>query len=61
MHRTPERTAPLRRIIGTRDVVFPDSGRTVPVEVLECGHEQATKQDLYGDTHPARRRCRRCG
>lgn len=57
---TLNQTAPLRMIIGTRDVVVTESGRTVPMEVLDCGHEQPVKQDIYGDTHPVRRRCRRC-
>lgn len=29
-------------------------------EVLECGHKQRVKSDIYGETHPVRRRCRRC-
>ncbi len=30
------------------------------IEVLECGHEQAERQDIYGATNAYRRKCRNC-
>jgi len=47
--------APLRKIV---DWHLDDLGRRI--EVLECGHEQAQKQDIYGATNAERRRCRKC-
>lgn len=29
-------------------------------EALECGHSYTVKQDIFGATHPTRRRCREC-
>ena len=29
-------------------------------EVLECGHRQRPKSDVYGTTTPNRRRCKQC-
>jgi hypothetical protein len=46
---------PLRRIV---DRHMNQYGATV--EVLECGHEQREKQDIYGPTNAYRRRCRQC-
>ena len=34
---------------------------TVTYEVLECGHKQLIKQDIYGETVAVRRRCAKCG
>ena len=51
--RTP--LAPLRTIVDERN---DEHGRII--EVLECGHEQPQKQDIYGPTNASRRRCRRC-
>lgn len=29
-------------------------------ELLECGHSQSPKSDIYGETNAARRRCLKC-
>ena len=47
--------APLRKIVGTRGD-FP----LRPFEILECGHEQRQKTDIYGPTNAYARRCRKC-
>lgn len=46
---------PLRKIVSE----YTDHlNRTI--EVLECGHEQARKSDMYGLTNAYRRRCHKC-
>jgi len=52
---TRKRIAPLRWIVGEKNDEY---GRIV--EILECGHEQPRKEDIYGPTNALRRRCRRC-
>lgn len=49
-------TDPLRRVIETN---MRDDGTLR--EVLECGHVQGVKRDIFGYTSAARRRCRKCG
>lgn len=51
------KTAPLRKIVGYKKIAPASS---VWVEVLECGHVQVPKTDIYGETNAIRRRCRRC-
>jgi hypothetical protein len=61
-----DHTSPLRKIVETVErpiysVKEPD--RIVgwmPVEVLECGHEQHIKSDLAGHYYAQRRRCKKC-
>jgi hypothetical protein len=50
---------PLRRIVRTypKDVT---PHVTIRMEVLECGHEQRQKSDIYGPTNAYKRRCRQC-
>lgn len=45
---------PLRKVIST----YNDGIRMV--ELLECGHVIAQKQDMYGHTNAYRRRCWKC-
>lgn len=47
--------APLRRIVSWRT-----DGNGRLIEQLECGHEKPRREDHYGPTNAARRRCRRC-
>jgi hypothetical protein len=46
---------PLRKVVGGS---VTDKG--VQTDLLECGHEVHVRQDIYGATSPARRRCRHC-
>jgi hypothetical protein len=55
MTMTKKQLAPLRTIVNERN---DEHGRII--EILECGHEQPQKQDIYGPTNALRRRCRRC-
>ena len=55
MRRKP--TDPLRRILG--ESFDPRTGRLI--EHLDCGHDQAQRQDIFGPTNAYRRRCRACG
>lgn len=61
-----DHTSPLRKILRLEDVPIysvKDPERVVgwrTVEVLECGHEQGIKQDMVGEYHAQRRRCKRC-
>lgn len=49
--------SPLKYIVAyERHPIF----TTIWVEVLECGHKQAVKTDIYGETNAVRRRCRKC-
>ena len=51
-------TRPLRRVSYTKPN---PAGRSLPhIEVLECGHEQPQKTDIYGPTNAYARRCRSC-
>jgi len=52
---TKKPLAPLRTIVDERN-----DGHGRIIEVLECGHEQPRKNDIYGPTNALRRRCRRC-
>lgn len=54
--KTPKKLAPLRRIT---DYFTPVTGGRM-IEVLECGHQQSRKEDIYGPTNAYRRRCHRC-
>jgi hypothetical protein len=47
--------APLRDIVGRS---FDEFG--IRLELLECGHEQRQKHDIFGPTNACRRRCRQC-
>lgn len=63
--------APLRLVLGRisapagTDLLQRDSGPVseteIPYELLECGHIQLPRSDIYGETNAARRRCRFCG
>lgn len=63
--------SPLRRVLGRisapagTDLLQRDSGPVseteIPYELLECGHIQLPKSDIYGETNAVRRRCRFCG
>jgi hypothetical protein len=46
---------PLRKIVAEENDQY---GRVV--EVLECGHKQTQKEDIYGPTNAYKRRCRKC-
>ncbi len=48
---------PLRRVVG--HAPHPEYP-SVLQEVLECGHQQNPRTDIYGETNAARRRCRKC-
>ena len=52
--------APLRRVIETFSKPVGSMGGVVWRERLECGHEVSVKQDIYGETNAARRRCKQC-
>ncbi|MHB8089511.1 MAG: hypothetical protein ACYDH2_14820 [Anaerolineaceae bacterium] len=56
-------TNPLRKVLGnlvqTKSVG--DYTWEATMEVLECGHLQLTKKDIYGEYWAARRRCLKCG
>lgn len=53
-------TPPLRKVIGDRPhPQFPNYPE-LSQEVYECGHVARPKQDIYGTTVSARRRCRAC-
>ena len=55
--------APLRRVMKIVKVpVTYSTGNTYEFvrELLECGHTQGIKQDIYGPTNAYRRRCRQC-
>lgn len=56
--------APLRRVMKVIEVPIgrPVDGKQLKSfhELLECGHHQPFKQDVYGVYHAARRRCRKC-
>lgn len=55
--------APLRKIVERQFVDVPmPSGRKLTriYELLECGHRQPEKSDIYGPTNADRRRCRKC-
>jgi hypothetical protein len=57
--------APLRKVIGHIEI---EAGYSEDLcgmlyynhELLECFHHQAQKQDIYGPTNAARRRCLQC-
>ncbi len=47
---------PLRKITG-----YAVNEYGITVEVLECGHTQLIKKDMYGsETNAIRRRCHKC-
>ena len=46
---------PLRRVVSEGE-----NEHGVHTETLECGHTIHRKQDHYGYTNAARRRCRHC-
>lgn len=54
---------PLRNIVKriNEERISGGTVYTVEIEVLECGHEQLRKQDMYGYTNAYRRRCKKCG
>lgn len=54
--------APLRRVLGFVSVPVDDrpGAARIPEELLECGHTELQKEDIYGPTNAARQRCRRC-
>lgn len=49
---------PLRKITGYENI--PVLGGYLQYEILECGHKQSVKTDIYGETNANRRRCRKC-
>lgn len=51
---------PLRTIVRTYSKPGPLGHKVYSYEVLECGHEQRQKTDIYGPTNAYRRRCRQC-
>lgn len=51
---------PLRRIVRRADLPAWPGGPAIPMDILECGHAYSPKQDAYGPTNAARRRCHRC-
>jgi hypothetical protein len=54
---------PLRRVLGeTVEIVTVSEtfSYSRPLEVLECGHTQQVKTDLYGEYRTSRRRCAKC-
>jgi hypothetical protein len=59
--RTNRNAYPLRRIVGGS---YGDPARgefkSLWYEELECGHRQTVVTDIIGETHAARRRCRKC-
>jgi hypothetical protein len=56
MKLTKNQRQPLRKIVDTK----PGPYAGALVEVLECGHEQRQKSDIYGPTNAYARRCRQC-
>jgi len=55
--------APLRKIVDRPMVSIGNDGETeyfMRKELLECGHIVSPKQDIYGPTNAARRRCPQC-
>jgi hypothetical protein len=59
----PKIVPPLRRIIDRPMVSIGNDGETEffkQKELLECGHIQSPKQDIYGETNATRRRCFQC-
>lgn len=60
MSKKADHSSPLRRIVRYEDRV-PEGGYTsLTYEVLECGHAQLPKVDVYGETIAVRRRCKKC-
>ena len=55
-----KKLAPLRKIVEFTWEALTPGGTEIRKEKLECGHTQAIKSDIYGQTHPVRRRCRKC-
>lgn len=55
-----DRTRPLRKIVRTVSRPGPLGYHSYIYEVLECGHEQRQKSDMYGPTNAYRRRCGKC-
>ena len=53
--RKPVRTGPLKKVV---DWYSNEYG--LAIEKLECGHEQPTVKDIYGETNAYRRRCNNC-
>ena len=61
--RRQRQRAPLRKIVGEVFVPIGDDGEfeySIRHELLECGHHQRARQDCYGPTNAARRRCIAC-
>lgn len=54
----------LRKIVGSQPVKVSQDLDGKPTyllaEILECGHTQFPKRDIYGETNAVRRRCRQC-
>jgi hypothetical protein len=57
---------PLRKVLGVisynsaHDMPEIKTTTRIPFEVLECGHLQIVKSDIYGEYHAVKRRCRYC-
>jgi hypothetical protein len=64
MSEQTRRLGPLRKVVAEvpRYHDSPEYGRIdVGIdEVLECGHRQRRKEDIYGPTNAYRRRCQQC-
>jgi hypothetical protein len=64
-NRIGARAFPLHKIVGTRmEPIMLAPGKPSSyerlVEVLECGHTQAPRQDCIGETVANSRRCAKC-
>lgn len=59
---TPARTAswPLRKILRSHLAPLTPGGTPVWRDLLGCGHLVFPARDLFGETHPDRRRCWKC-
>ena len=60
-----EKHGPLRKIVREYLKVISDGSidsiiALRSIEVLECGHEQHPKIDIYGNVNAYARRCRQC-
>jgi hypothetical protein len=51
---------PLRKFVGYIDNPNLLPNYHMPVELLECGHWIHKRQDIFGESHATRRRCRKC-
>ena len=59
---------PLRKVVGRQRRVLGDTeigGEMTEIavmdELLECGHAVRPREDFFGETNAAKRRCKECG